>query len=44
MKAAQAAFKRDSEWRTMDASARGLLINRLADLMERDQQILAVSS
>ena len=44
VKAARAAFKRDSEWRTMDASARGRLINILADLIERDQEYLAVST
>lgn len=39
--AARAAFELGSPWRTMDASARGLLLNRLADLMERDQLYLA---
>jgi len=41
VKAARAAFKRDSEWRTMDSSARGRLINKFADLLERDQEYLA---
>jgi len=41
VKAAQSAFKFGSEWRTMDASNRGLLLNRLADLMERDKAYLA---
>jgi len=34
--AAKAAFKPGSAWRSMDASARGQLINKFADLMERD--------
>jgi aldehyde dehydrogenase (NAD+) len=42
VKAAQDAFKFGSEWRTMDASKRGVLLNRLADLMERDKLYLAV--
>ncbi|XP_046667671.1 aldehyde dehydrogenase, mitochondrial [Homalodisca vitripennis] len=39
--AAIQAFKLNSPWRKMDASRRGLLLNRLADLMERDAQYLA---
>lgn len=42
VKAAQQAFKLGSPWRTMDASQRGNLLNRLADLMERDRVYLAV--
>jgi acyl-CoA reductase-like NAD-dependent aldehyde dehydrogenase len=34
--AARAAFKLGSPWRTMDASARGKLIYKLAELIERD--------
>jgi len=41
VKAAQEAFKRGSPWRTMDASDRGRLLNRLADLLERDSEYLA---
>lgn len=41
VKAARAAFQRGSEWRTMDASKRGLLLNKLADLIERDGDYLA---
>ncbi|XP_065060505.1 aldehyde dehydrogenase, mitochondrial-like [Rhopilema esculentum] len=41
VKAAQEAFKLGSPWRTMDASGRGRLLNRLADLMERDKEYLA---
>jgi len=41
VKAASAAFKFGSEWRTMDASGRGRLLYRLADLMERDRVYLA---
>ena len=43
VKAANNAFKLGSEWRTMDASDRGRLMNRLADLIERDAGYLAVS-
>lgn len=39
--AAVAAFKLGSPWRTMDASERGRLLNRLADLIERDREYLA---
>jgi len=41
VKAAREAFKLGSEWRTMDASNRGVLMNKLADLMERDRVYLA---
>ncbi|XP_078371899.1 aldehyde dehydrogenase, mitochondrial-like [Oculina patagonica] len=41
VKAAKEAFKLGSPWRTMDASERGRLLNKLADLMERDQAYLA---
>jgi len=34
--AAKAAFKRGSKWRTMDASARGDILYKLATLVERD--------
>ena len=39
--AAREAFKRGSKWRTMDASDRGRLLNKLADLIERDMEYLA---
>jgi len=39
--AARKAFSLGSAWRTMDASARGQLLNRLADLIERDRLYLA---
>ncbi|KAA0194835.1 hypothetical protein HAZT_HAZT005191 [Hyalella azteca] len=39
--AARAAFALNGEWRSMDASHRGVLLNRLADLMERDKVYLA---
>ena len=39
--AAKAAFARGSAWRTMDASARGRLLNKLADAIERDREYLA---
>lgn len=42
VKAAKDAFKLGSSWRTMDASERGRLLHRLADLMERDRAYLAV--
>ena len=41
VKAAREAFKLGSPWRTMDASQRGLLLYKLADLIERDQEYLA---
>lgn len=44
VKAARAAFQLGSPWRRMDASERGRLLNRLADLIERDRTYLAVSS
>lgn len=40
--AAQEAFKLGSSWRTMDASKRGVLLNKLADLIQRDAVYLAV--
>lgn len=39
--AAKKAFERDSVWRNLDASARGTLLNRLADYIQRDAKILA---
>ncbi|XP_008322067.1 aldehyde dehydrogenase, mitochondrial [Cynoglossus semilaevis] len=41
VKAAKDAFKLGSPWRRMDASHRGLLLNRLADAIERDSAYLA---
>lgn len=41
--AAKQAFRLGSEWRRMDAAKRGYLLNKLADLMERDRGYLAVS-
>lgn len=41
VKAARAAFKRGSKWRTMDASARGALIRKLCELMKRDISYLS---
>ncbi|XP_044515423.1 retinal dehydrogenase 1-like isoform X1 [Gracilinanus agilis] len=41
VKAAREAFQFGSPWRTMDASERGRLLNKLADLIERDRLILA---
>merc|ERR1719348_55706 len=41
VKAAREAFKLGSAWRTMDASARGNLLYKLADLLERDRLYLA---
>ena len=43
MAAAKNAFKYDSEWRQMDACQRGLLLYKLADLIERDRIYIAVS-
>lgn len=39
--AAKKAFHRYSEWRVMDASQRGRLLLKLADLMDRDVKYLA---
>lgn len=39
--AAKAAFKRGAPWRTMDASERGSLLNKIADLVERDLEYIA---
>ena len=41
VKAAQKAFARGSAYRNMDASARGALLNKLADLIDRDRVIIA---
>jgi len=41
VEAATNAFKLGSEWRRMDAAQRGYLLNKLADLMERDLVYLA---
>jgi len=40
-KAAHNAFKLNSPWRKMDASDRGILLNRFANLIERDAGYLA---
>ncbi|VDP87301.1 unnamed protein product, partial [Echinostoma caproni] len=39
--AAKAAFRRGSAWRTMDASARGRLLYKLADLIEKNADYIA---
>ncbi|XP_068460787.1 aldehyde dehydrogenase 1A1-like [Clinocottus analis] len=41
VRSARAAFQMGSPWRSMDASDRGLLLNKLADLVERDRLLLA---
>jgi len=41
VEAAREAFALGSEWRRMDASYRGVLLNRLAALIERDHEYLA---
>uniref|UniRef100_A0A1B6HBZ2 Aldehyde dehydrogenase domain-containing protein n=1 Tax=Homalodisca liturata TaxID=320908 RepID=A0A1B6HBZ2_9HEMI len=41
VKAAKAAFQQNSAWRTLDPSAREVLMNKLADLIERDADELA---
>lgn len=41
VQAARDAFKLGSTWRQMDASHRGYLLNRLADLLERDRAYVA---
>lgn len=44
VQAARLAFSLGSVWRRMDASERGRLLDKLADLVERDRAVLAVSS
>ncbi len=44
VEAAKAAGQRGSPWRRMDASSRGRLLHKLADLLERDRLLLAVGS
>ncbi|KAK5971923.1 Mitochondrial aldehyde dehydrogenase 2, partial [Trichostrongylus colubriformis] len=41
VKAASEAFRLGSPWRRMDAAQRGVLMHKLADLMERDRVFLA---
>ena len=41
VKAAKDAFRWNSPWRKLDASGRGRLLNKLADLIERDHEYLA---
>lgn len=41
VKSARQAFQLGSPWRTMDASQRGRLLYKLADLIERDKEYLA---
>ncbi|CAH8632328.1 unnamed protein product [Heterobilharzia americana] len=41
VKAAHKAFEFGSEWRRMNAATRGVLLNNLADLIERDRVYLA---
>ncbi|XP_063105786.1 aldehyde dehydrogenase 1A1-like [Cavia porcellus] len=41
VQAARQAFQIGSPWRTMDASERGRLLHKLADLIERDHLLLA---
>ena len=41
--AARKAFQPGSEWRKMDPSARGDLLYKLADLIDRDARYIAVS-
>lgn len=39
--AARAAFAFDAAWRTMDASKRGVIMNKFASLLERDLEYIA---
>ncbi|XP_069137763.1 aldehyde dehydrogenase, mitochondrial-like [Argopecten irradians] len=41
VKAAREAFRLGSPWRTMDAAQRGHLLNKLADLIDRDRHYIA---
>ena len=42
VKAAAEAFKRNSPWRKMDASARGKILMKVADLLERERNRIVV--
>ena len=42
VEAAKKAFEYGSEWQKTDASKRGLLLNKLADLVDRDRIYIAV--
>lgn len=44
VEAANEAFRFGSKWRTIDASERGRLLSKLADLLERDGAYVAVSN
>ena len=44
VKAARDAVKLGSPWRKMDASQRGRLMYKLADLIDRDAEYIAVST
>ncbi|EPY83443.1 retinal dehydrogenase 2 isoform 2 [Camelus ferus] len=44
VQAARLAFSLGSVWRRMDASERGRLLDKLADLVERDRAVLAVNT
>lgn len=44
VQAATEAFRLGSPWRRMDASQRGVLLYKLADLIERDSCYLAVTT
>lgn len=44
VEAAKVAKQRGSLWGRMDASNRGRMLHKLADLMERDRLLLAVGS
>lgn len=44
VQAAKAAKQRGSPWRSMDASGRGRLLYKLAELVERDRLLLAVGA
>ncbi|EGG17273.1 aldehyde dehydrogenase [Cavenderia fasciculata] len=41
VRAARQAFQRGSPWRTISGMERGKMMNRLADLIEKDREILA---
>jgi len=43
VKSAAAAFKRNSIWRTMDASARGKILVRVGEIMMEQKHIISVS-
>jgi len=43
VKAASSAFRRNSKWRTLDASARAYLMLKISELLKENSDYIAVS-